>query len=84
MKKLIIKVTEIQTVQLRDDGEFLKLYISFSVGNPLYMKWEATSDNVARAKNTYDTIRKALAQGSSYAEVIDDKAEYNRVNERIK
>jgi hypothetical protein len=45
------------------------------------MKWKATSDNVARAKNTYDTIRKALAKGSSYAEVIDDKAEYNRTND---
>lgn len=80
MGKLLIKVTDIQTVQLRDDGEFLKLYISFSVGEPLDMKWEATSDNVACAKNTYDTIRKALAQGSSYVEVIDDKAEYNKTN----
>ena len=77
MKKLIIKVTEIQTIQLREYGEFLTLYISFSVGGPFYIKWKATSDNVKRAENTYDTIRKALAKGSSYAEVIDDEAEFN-------
>lgn len=72
MKKLIIKVTEIQTVQLRNDGEFLKLYISFSVGKPFYIKWKATSDNVKRAKHTYDTIRKAIATGSPYAEVLEE------------
>jgi hypothetical protein len=83
MGKLIIKVTDIQTVQLRKDGEFLKLYISFRVGEPLDMKWEATSDNVKRAKQTYDTIRTALGKGSSYAEVLEEE-EYNRVNERIK
>lgn len=80
MKKLIIKVTEIQTLQLRNDGEFLKLYISFSVGEPFYIKWKATSDNAVRAERTYDSIRKALVEGSSYVEVIDDEAEYNRTN----
>lgn len=68
-------------MQLRKDGELLKLHISFSVGKPFYIKWEATSDNVERAKFTYDMIRKALEKGSSYAEVIYDEAEYNRENE---
>ena len=68
-------------MQLRKDGEFLTLYISFSVGKPFCIKWKATPDNVARAKFTYDMIRKAIEKGSPYAEVIDDEAEYNRENE---
>lgn len=71
MEKLLIKVTEIQAVQFKKYDELLALYVSFSVGKPLYIKWKATSDNVKRAKNTYDTIRKALATGSQYAEVLE-------------
>lgn len=77
MEKFIIKVTDIQTVQLRNEGESLKLYISFSVGEPFYIKWKATSDNVECAKNTYGMIKKALANGTPYVEVLDE-AEYNR------
>lgn len=77
MERLIIKATDIQTVQLRNDGEFFKLCISFSVGEPFDIKWKATHDNAECAKNTYNTIKKALANCTPYVEILEEE-EYNR------